>query len=141
MKKKTVTQLKKILWKEFSRYIRLRDAIRTTGNTKSALCITCKQLHDIKGMDAGHGITRGESSTLFDERNVHAQCKRCNMRGGEQYLYMIEVDKIYGEGTAEELQRLRHETKKFSRPELIEMIEDYKQRIKEIDDEYGSPFN
>jgi hypothetical protein len=54
---------------------------------------------------------------------------------------MIEVDKIYGEGTAEELQRLRHETKKFSRPELIEMIEDYKQRIKKIDNEYGSPFN
>jgi hypothetical protein len=140
MKNKTVTQLKKILWKEFSRYIRLRDAIRTTGNTKSALCITCKQLHEIKGMDAGHGITRGESSTLFDERNVHAQCKRCNMRGGEQYLYMIEVDNLYGEGTAEELQRLRHETKKFSRPELIEMIIDYKQRIKEIDDKHGSPF-
>ena len=140
MKNKTVTQLKKILWKEFSRFIRLRDSIRTTGNTKSLLCITCKSLVDIKSADAGHGITRGESSTLFDERNVHGQCKRCNMRGGEQYLYMIEVDKLYGEGTAEELQRLRHETKKFSRPELIEMIEDYKQRIKEIDENFGSPW-
>ena len=62
------------------------------------------------------------------------------MRGGEQYLYMIEVDKLYGDGTAEELQRLRHETKKFSRPELIEMIEDYKQRIKKIDEDFGSPW-
>ena len=140
MKNKTVSKLKKDLWTIFSKYIRLRDAIRTTGNSKSAICITCKQLHEIKGMDAGHGITRGESATLFDERNVNAQCKRCNMRGGEQHLYMIEVDKIYGTGTAEDLQRIRHTTKRFSRPELLDMIEEYKHKLKQLEDEYGSPW-
>lgn len=96
---------------------------------------------DITSADAGHGISRKYNSTFVDERNVHLQCKGCNGFGaGEQYLYMIEVDKLYGEGTAEELQRLKHETKKFSRPELIEMIEDYKQRIKKIDEEHGSPW-
>ena len=141
MKKKTVSKLKKDLWKVFSRYVRLRDAVRTTGNCKSSLCITCERLEDITKMDAGHFFSRTHSATLFHEKNVHAQCKRCNMlNGGEQFLYAQKVDKLYGEGTAEELNQLRHTTKRFSRPELEDMIEEYKEKLNELIDDYGTPW-
>jgi len=140
-KLKSLPKLKKDVWYEFSRFIRLRDAIRTTGNCNSAVCITCGKLELITNMDCGHCFSRQYTNTLFHEKNNHAQCKGCNgFRSGEQYLYCIEIDKLYGDGTAEMLNSMRHETRRFSRQELIEMKEYYKTETDKLIYEYGKPW-
>jgi hypothetical protein len=61
---------------EFNRYCRVRDFGRG--------CISCDSLSGFDGIrggefDAGHFLSRGAKPHLrFDERNCHAQCKRCN---------------------------------------------------------------
>ena len=81
-------------WKNFSRYIRLRDAINTTGTMTHARCITCGAMHEIEDMDAGHMIPRRTNGILFDESMVFAQCHTCNRdKGGEEQAFkriMIE---------------------------------------------------
>lgn len=140
-KKETVGTLKKKLWTIFSRYTRLRDAIRTTGTAYEVICITCPRKCETKYVDAGHGVSRGYSSTFVDERNVKAQCKRCNGYGsGEQYLFSKAVDKLHGEGTFEELEKLKHQSHKWSRPELRELIEEYTEKFNNLAEEYGNPW-
>lgn len=66
-KKRTVTQLKKELWRYFSAYIRNRDGFR---------CFTCDRYATGSGMHAGHFITNsvGGLGLRYDPTNVHAQC-------------------------------------------------------------------
>lgn len=103
-KKKTKSQLKKGLWKWFSLFIRLRP----TDDNGYSNCVTCGAWKHFREVDAGHFITRGELAILFNEINVQFQCKRCNMRGGEQYKMAKYIDGKYGEGTSDGLQILRH---------------------------------
>lgn len=64
---------------EFNRYIRLRDAGKP--------CICCQQplgTGEVGGAyDAGHYRSVGSAPHLrFDDRNCHAQTKKCNRYGG-----------------------------------------------------------
>jgi hypothetical protein len=141
-KRKSKAKLKKDLWKIFSRYIRLRDAIKTTGDVDFVSCVTCLKIKPIKQVDAGHFITRSRSYLLFDEQNVHAQCKKCNMPPdpGEQYLYSEQIKQMYGDQTMKRLQKDKEKEKKFELDELEQMIIDYKNKIKDITSEYNNPW-
>lgn len=124
-----VAALHRKLWPIFSRYIRLRDA--TDG---MARCVTCTKMQPIIEMDAGHFESRRWKNTLYHEQNVHAQCKGCNKwRKGEPTLYAIALDKKYGPGTASEITRLSRLPKHWKAWELEEMIWDYKQKVKELE--------
>ena len=125
-KSKTLPQLKKELWKWFSIFIRTRN-VDDNGYDN---CVTCGSWKHWREVDAGHYITRGDLATCFDERNVHFQCKRCNLRGGEQYLMAKYLDKVYGEGTADELQSIRKNKTKFDRHWYIDKIQYYKEIVK-----------
>ena len=61
--------------KEFSLYIRRRDADDHTGR---ANCCTCGKNEHWSDMDCGHWISRSVMVTRFDVRNAHAQCRDCN---------------------------------------------------------------
>ena len=61
--------------KEFSLYIRRRDADDHTGR---ANCCTCGKNEHWSDMDCGHWISRSVMVTRFDVRNAHAQCRECN---------------------------------------------------------------
>lgn len=125
-KAKTVSRLEAELWTWFSRFIRLRDS-NGKGYCK---CISCGKRVFWKKGDAGHFISRRYKSIKFDERNVNFQCKQCNGPGaGEQFRYAKALDQKYGEGTAATLDAMRHDFKKFSRPELEELIEHYKKEV------------
>lgn len=94
--RKQINKLDKV----FSEYIRLRDANRDG----ICQCITCKRYFCWNDGDAGHYVQRDRLATRYDEKNVHAQCKYCNrFRSGEQYIHGVEIDKKYGEGTAQKL--------------------------------------
>ena len=126
----TRSQVINKLDKTFSRFIRLRDS-----EDGYATCFTCGVKKEWKKVDAGHFQTRSKYSIRWDEKNVHAQCKHCNMtNGGQQYTYGIKLDEVYGEGTAEELVRKGNQlTIKHTTQELIELEKHYKRLANELE--------
>jgi NAD-dependent SIR2 family protein deacetylase len=72
-------------WSWFSKYIRLRDALATTGKTFICQCITCEEVFDIEYIDAGHMIGGRSGGILFDETIVFGQCHGCNRDHGGEY--------------------------------------------------------
>jgi hypothetical protein len=65
--------------------------------------------------------------TRFDERNVHAQCPRCNQYGsGEQYLHSLAIDRKYPAGTLDELLLKSRGLAKFNKVTLMELAKLYK---------------
>ena len=87
------------LWKNFSLYIRLRDAIKTTGTLEYAKCITCGKILPVSELQAGHMIPGRTNGICFDETIVHAQCAKCNgPGGGEKQAYRMKMVAEHGEG-------------------------------------------
>ena len=118
----TRSKLVKKLDKLFSLYIRNRYS----KNSK-AKCFTCGKVDDIKGLHAGHFMSRKHYSTRWDETNVQVQCPKCNLFGqGEQYTFSKNLDKKYGKGTADKLHRKARKVVKLSTNDLKELIEKYK---------------
>lgn len=125
-RRKTLSKAKDDVWEVFAPFIKVRDCLRTTGSREYGECITCNYSGHISTLQAGHFVSRVYNSTLFDERNVHSQCPKCNgLRQGEQYTHGKEIDKLYGEGTADELMLKKWQIKKYTIPELEELKEYY----------------
>ena len=131
--------LKGTLWRVFSEHTRKRDYY-TFGT-----CITCAEKisnWNVK-VDAGHFMNAGNSgfALLFDERNVNAECKSCNgFNRNHQLLYAQNLNKRYGEGTADSLVERYKDyhfkgviTKEWTAEEYKERIKYYKTKIKEFD--------
>ena len=139
---RSVSVLKKEAWTIFSKYVRARDAIRTTGNILNAKCITCPEIKKIVDMDSGHFQSRTHNIIFLDEHNVHAQCKGCNMppNSGEQYLYSKQIVVLYGPYELDRLEKARYQTKQFKQTELLLIIEIYRQKLQELINKYGNPW-
>lgn len=129
---KNISWYKKILWRWFSQYIRLRDS----DENGICTCITCGRKHRWNGgqIDAGHYIPKNKGNAIyFDEQDVNAQCKYCNKYlHGNIGSYIIAIDKKYGPGTATTLELKSREIKSFTIDELIEKINYYKVKTKEL---------
>lgn len=81
-------------------------------------------------MHAGHFISRRHNATLFDEMNVHAQCAGCNtFRNGQPHIYAAKLIQKYGEKEFQNLVRRSLIVKKFTRQELLSLIEIYKKQL------------
>lgn len=134
VKRRTVSKAKKDLWQVFSYYIRLRDCIKTTGTRAFGLCITCSRRYHIKVLQAGHFVSGRHNGNLFSERGVHAQCYNCNINlRGATLEYRRKIIEMYGEGADEELEAEARKIMKFTIPELDDMRDHYKQKIKELE--------
>lgn len=130
MKSKTISQLEKKLDKEFSYYIRRKDA--DEGGT--VRCYTCGNLFHWKDVDAGHFVKRQHRVCRWLESNVKPQCRRDNhFMGGRQDDFAARIVAEEGKEVFEELMQLKYQTKKHSRAELEEMIEKYKALNAELD--------
>lgn len=123
----TVSKLKKKTWDEFSRYIRLRDCLLTTGKPTEGRCYTCNKIYPFKSLQAGHFIPGRHPSILFDDRGVHAQCYHCNvgLKGNWPEYYKAMVTD-YGKETTEAFIQKKHEIKQFKVYELEEIRETIK---------------
>lgn len=120
---KKLSSLIKELDRVFSIYIRKRDA----DNNGYVKCITCNKYAHWKDVDCGHFISRSQYGVRWDEKNCSAQCKFCNaFRGGEQHLFGKEIDRRWGDGTADNLQVKRRFEKRLDRFELEILINFYK---------------
>lgn len=86
-------------------------------------------------MQGGHYISRQFNATCLLEENIHTQCRSCNLYfAGKIDDYTIFMINTYGVEFIEELNRLKHEGKKFTRGELLDLIDDLKLKIKELGD-------
>ena len=120
-------------WREFSKFIRLRDALKTTETLTHVKCITCGKLIPIGSADAGHFVSRRYNATLFDERNVNTQCRYCNrFLDGNLLEYRRQLIKKYGEGIDTELEDKATEIKKYDISDLTKLSEYYKMKYKEL---------
>ncbi len=122
----------KTLWRHFSLYIRLRDAPENGQGFQR--CFTCDTIRHFKEMDAGHYVRqKNHKATVYEEKNVHAQCKNCNMiLNGNEAVHAKRIDDRYGEGTAEKLEEQgRQPFKKRPLYEIEAMIGEYRQKAKD----------
>ncbi len=127
-KKHSIGWYKKKLDYEFSQWIRLKDAVNGI-----VICVTCKAKAHYKKMQNGHYIARNHLNTRYDEQNCHVQCVGCNMfKNGNMDEYALFLVEKYGDGILEELNRRKHIIKKISLLEYIELIETYKEKIKNL---------
>jgi len=125
--------MKKKAWREFSRYIRTRDCLKSTGSAEAGRCVTCGKIYPFAKLQAGHFVPGRRNAGLFDERGVHAQCYACNvgLHGNwPEYLRFMELE--YGQEVIDELIDLRHVTVKFTAEELDRMAKEYRERTREL---------
>jgi hypothetical protein len=127
-KTKSLPKLKKDLQLIFNQYIRIRD--------KDQPCISCGLPKENK--QAGHYFaTKGYDGLRFDEDNVHGECSGCNcfdeshlIGYGENLIERIGVDRY--ETLKQKASEYKRNGYKWSRSELMEKIEYYKQKLKEL---------
>jgi len=132
-KHKSVKKLKKECRELLSRYVRLRDCLRTTGTLTYCKCISCMKVIDYKTAQAGHLVDCRHSATLFDLLNVNAQCPRCNIwLDGNILQYRRALVALHGEDVVNDLEDRATATKQFTIPELEGLKETYKEKIKEL---------
>ena len=121
----TVQQLMKRAQKVFNLFIRERD--------KGMQCISCNTI--LKGkFDAGHYVSSGSCKALtFDEKNVHGQCVACNQhKHGNLINYREGLIERIGIVWVQHLELRRHDSIKYTRNELQQIITEYKQKVKNL---------
>lgn len=130
-------------WKAFSYFIRIRDSLATTGTIEWCVCITCNVRGDSEPkpfghIQAGHGVGGRRNAVLFHEEIVNGQCDHCNSNGargglaGDYGNYAIALIKRYGLEHTEALQRLKTAHKDYSYQDLVDIEEEYKNKVKEL---------
>ena len=87
--------IKSTAWNWFSKYIRLRDCLETTGNKDYCKCITCGRIKHVSEIQAGHGIGGRGNGILFDEEVTHGQCVYCNwhLKGNYEMYITVLIEK------------------------------------------------
>ncbi|RKX92021.1 MAG: recombinase [Spirochaetes bacterium] len=125
-KKSERQRAKQRAWEAFSRYIRTRDCIATTGSPEYGRCITCGQVYPFGKLDAGHFIPGRSDAVLFEEHNCHAQGIRCNRFAQGAFVeYEMALRELYGEEEVERLKQLKFKTVKYSLQDFIAIKKKY----------------
>ena len=126
MPKKTQKYWKNKIDKVFHEYIRRRDADNNTGNCD---CISCGKTIHFSESDAGHFISRKYLITRYDERNVKAQCRKCNrFEYGRQYEYSIAL----GQELSQELLQTSRSMVKYTDVDWQEIFKEFNDKLNEI---------
>ena len=125
-KKKTLKYWKTKIDAPFHQYIRRRDADDNSGYCQ---CISCDKPIHFEESDAGHFISRGKLATRWDERNVNAQCRKCNrFEYGRQFEYSLKI----GTELAETLLQDSRQIFKLMEHEYLEIFESYRDKLENI---------
>ena len=136
IRKESIRKVKARVWALFSRCIRRRDCLATTGSLEYGECVTCDNQFEFNDLQAGHFVPK-HSGNYFSKRGVHAQCKICNLYGrdgqaaGMPHEYRRQMVKLYGEDVTLELEGEARQIKKYTIKGLKELEEILKQQLKE----------
>ena len=124
----TLSDYLKLTQKVFNQFINLRD--------KGKPCVSCGC--KIEAPNASHMFSVGSSPELrFNELNVHTSCIHCNLhKHGNIAEYSIRLPKRIGQENYDLLVSLRNKPRHYTIPELIELIAVYKQKIKDLKNDF-----
>lgn len=102
-------------------------------------CVTCGATRHYKdGMQGGHFIGRKWLATKLMEENIHPQCSCCNgPLKGNTIQYTLYMQDTYGREFVEELETLKHKSRKYHRAEVANIIATTRAAINEICDQKG----
>lgn len=132
-KKKTIAGLVNDAAVLLQKKVRIKAGIAAYTNGYCQ-CVTCGVWKHWKEMQGGHFISRRYTAHKLMEENIHPQCPGCNgPRGGNLIPYTQYMNDTYGREFVDELESTKGETKKYSRPEILEIIEELKQEVKELE--------
>ena len=130
-KPKTIAKLKQEAATLLQRLVRMKYS----NDNGMCECVTCGKVGHYKDMDGGHFVSRKHNSVLLLEENIHPQCKHCNKYlNGNMDSYSLFMIDTYGMDAMRELIQSKHQVKKFTEVELLDLIGEYKLRIKEQED-------
>lgn len=128
-RQKTTSRLRKDAWNALSLWFRQTSA----DHAGNVVCYTCGNTLPWKEAHSGHGIGGRTNAVLFDLEIIRIQDYACNVgRGGN---YPVFVTKLIKENGLEWWEKKLHDSKqivKFTRGELIELAEFYKQKLSEL---------
>lgn len=122
-KKKTLAKLLNDCQTIFNKYIRSRDS-----EDGYFTCISCSRILPVDKMNAGHYVpVRGGSYLRFSELNTHGECEGCNCFDEFHLIgYRKNLIEKIGPEAVEWLELNRHTVKKYTRQEILDLIEKYK---------------
>lgn len=134
-KSKGLKQANATLNKWFSIYVRIRDSDEN-GIVKCFTCDHSGPWND--GFDAGHFVDADKLPTRWDEFNVHAQCKKCNLSAnGQQYRHGQAIEWFHGKDVAEELLKKAEEDVTITKKERMRMAREYKRLAEQMAQQKG----
>jgi hypothetical protein len=108
---------------EFSKFVRARDGM----GQHFAKCFTCRGSYDLDALSTGHFVRRRNTGLRWHPKNSHLQCTNCNITfDGNEEIYHLRIDLKYGHGTADMLRKVGKETKRWTTPELQELLAHYR---------------
>jgi hypothetical protein len=112
-------------------YVRLRDS----DDNGYFRCISCGGIKPRHECDAGHYFSKTISIVRFDDRNLNAECHSCNFHDPNHLIgykkNLIEKIGIYDFEVLENKAAGR-DNFKWDRSELIDIIEAYSQKAKQL---------
>ena len=127
---------KRKAWEAFSKYIRLRDALKTTETKTRVICYTCDKEYPAFGVrcaQAGHFIEGRGNLVLFDERQVHAQCYMCNyVKKGRWSVYLKKMRSEHGVELVETMIESKLDELKLTIEDLENIKLNYEKLFKEL---------
>ena len=120
-------------WSWFAKYVKLRDALSTTGTPERAKCVTCERIFPIAEMDAGHAIPGRTGGILFDESIVYAQCRECNRTGnGERQAFKRFLVELHGVEWYELKEQARKANTKLGEMECRLIADLYREKYNDL---------
>ena len=119
----------------FSRFIRLKYSVEH-GQILFCRCFTCGMPHNIKNIDCGHYINRGNHKVRWSTNNARPQCKRCNKwRSGEHHKFEQHLIKEIGQSAVDELKQEANKIADFSTAEIREIAKVFRLEVRRIEKE------
>jgi len=125
-RQKTTATLRKNAWAALSLWYRQSQA----NHAGNVVCYTCGNTLPWKEAHSGHAISGRHNAVLYDLDIIRIQDYACNVgRGGN---YQVFITKLIEENGFEWWQQKLIGSRniiKFTRGELLQMIDDYKSKL------------
>jgi len=96
-------------------------------------CVTCGKIDRWQDLQGGHFISRRFTAHKLLEEQIHPQCPGCNgPKKGNPVAYTLYMLDTFGREWVDNLEATKWDTKKYSRAEITEIIEDLKHYESEV---------
>lgn len=123
----------------FSKFIRLRDCLETTGTPEYGLCRTCRARKAFEELHNGHYIPGRYDSIRFREDVGHIQCNRCNGKqflNGNMVAYTPFMVRRYGQEHVNRLWQIARETVQYKSTDYREFAKFWREKYNELKEAY-----